>query len=129
MIQKDYSFHWAPQHSVKSYFAKFVRQFGVAADVLPTYMPVDSIKTNVQFEAVAKTLEKNIYAKEDEFYKKKGYLPSFQDMMAINEQYRKADCELYLDWRNQRSSAYDDRNVPDLSKFHFFFNPKSNSCN
>ncbi|WP_374074894.1 YiiX/YebB-like N1pC/P60 family cysteine hydrolase [Bdellovibrio bacteriovorus] len=126
MIEKDYSFHFAPQHSVKSYIAKIVRQFGVAADTLPKYMPLDSIRTNVQFEAVAKTLEKNIYAKEADFYKKHGYLPSFQDMLAINEQYRKADCELHLDWKFQRNSVYD--RVPDLSKFHYFFNNKAKAC-
>ncbi|MEK2646460.1 YiiX/YebB-like N1pC/P60 family cysteine hydrolase [Bdellovibrio sp. BCCA] len=128
MIEKDYSFHWAPQHSVKAYLAKFVRQFGMVADTLPKYMPIDSIKTNVQFEAVAKTLEKNIYEKEAEFYKQKGYLPSFQDMMVINEQYRRQDCEKHLAARNKVSESYDDRNVADLSKFHYFFYNKANTC-
>jgi len=130
MIQKGYEFHWAPQHSVKAYFAKFVRQFGIASDILPKYMPMNSIKTNVQFEAVAKTLEKNIYQKEDEFYKKHGYLPSFQDMLAINEEYRVQDCELHMDWKlNRNNGPHDDnRNAADMSKFHFFFNSKAKSC-
>ncbi|MFV8249281.1 YiiX/YebB-like N1pC/P60 family cysteine hydrolase [Bdellovibrio bacteriovorus] len=127
MIDKDYTFHWAPQHSVKAYFAKMVRQFGVAKDTLPKYMPVDSIKTNVQFEAVATLLEKNIYEKEKEFYQKKGYLPSFQDMLAINEAYRVADCKKHQEYRKQPMTV-DNKPLPDESKFHWFFYNKSKKC-
>lgn len=128
MIERDYTFHWMPQHTFKAYFAKFVRQFGIAADTLPKYMPMDSLKTNVQFEAVAKILEKNIYAKEDEFYKKNGYLPSFQDMLAINEQLRKDDCLVHKEWSSHRHAETDGFPGADLSKFHWFFRSKVNSC-
>ncbi|WP_415061802.1 YiiX/YebB-like N1pC/P60 family cysteine hydrolase [Bdellovibrio sp.] len=131
MIEKDYTFHWAAGHSIKAYFAKFVRQFGLVADTLPKYMPMDSLKTNVQFEAVAKVLEKNIYQKEEEFYKKKGYLPSFQDMLAINEEYRAQDCEAHKEWREKSNSPFTDereRNSTDPSKFHWFFNNSAKSC-
>ncbi len=127
MIQKDYTFHWAPQHSVKAYFAKMVRQFGVAKDTLPKYMPVDSIKTNVQFEAVAKVLEENIYKQEAEFYKKKGYLPSFQDMLAMNEAYRVQDCKLHREYLDQNRTV-DGAPSADSSKFHWFFYNKSKKC-
>ncbi|WP_413568563.1 YiiX/YebB-like N1pC/P60 family cysteine hydrolase [Bdellovibrio sp. HCB117] len=130
MIEKGYEYHWAPQHSIKSYFAKFVRQFGIAEDTLPKYMPIGSIKTNVQFEAVAKTLEKNIYAKEAEFYKKKGYLPSFQDMMKINEEYRYQDCKKQQAFR-EANRYPNDRDIggnPESSQFHYFFYNKSKDC-
>lgn len=119
MIEKGYNFHWEPKHAGKAYLAKMVRQFGVAKDTLPTYMPVDSIKTNVQFEAVASALEKNIYAKEGEFYKKNGYLPSFQDMLKMNEEYRVQDCK-----ENNRF------HLPGLNKseFHWFFYRENGSC-
>lgn len=129
MIEKEYSFHWAAPHSVKGYFAKFVRQFGIAADSLPKYMPMDSIITNIQFEAVAKVLEKNIYQKEGEFYKKNGYLPSFQDMMGMNEQFRKEDCSAHKDWVDKRNSVNEsDSAQTDSSRFHWFFYKKWSSC-
>jgi hypothetical protein len=112
MIKKDYAFHFAPLHSGKAWFAKFVRQFGVASETLPTYMPVESIKTTVQFEKVAGILEKNIYKKEEAFYKKNGYLPSFQDMLDMNEDFRLQDCK---------------GNVND--GFHWFFYNKDRKCN
>ncbi|WP_374029144.1 YiiX/YebB-like N1pC/P60 family cysteine hydrolase [Bdellovibrio bacteriovorus] len=132
MIDKDYTFHWAPQHSIKGYFAKFVRQFGIAADTLPKYMPIDSIQTNVKFEAVAKVLEKNIYKKEDEFYKKKGYLPSFQDMLAMNEEFRRTDCLENQAFRRESNAPFHDddrRNNVDTSRFHWFFYNDKRSCN
>ncbi|WP_413557848.1 YiiX/YebB-like N1pC/P60 family cysteine hydrolase [Bdellovibrio sp. HCB209] len=118
MIEKDYTFTWAPQHSAKAYLAKMVRQFGVAKDTLPKYMPVESIKTNVQFETVASILEKNIYEKEAEFYKKNGYLPSFQDMMAMNEEFRIKDCKAGV-----KNPA-----LGNMSKFHWFFHRKDDKC-
>jgi hypothetical protein len=119
MINKGYNFHWEPKHAGKAYLAKMVRQFGIAKDTLPTYMPVDSIKTNVQFQVVASALEKNIYAKEAEFYKKNGYLPSFQDLLIINEAYRLKDCR-----------DHEAFHIPglDKSEFHWFFYNESNKC-
>lgn len=124
MIEKDYSFHWSPKISIKSYFAKFVRHFGVAADKLPTYMPMDTLKTTIQFQAVATALEQNIYAKEDEFYKKNGYLPSFQDMLKINDDYRKADCL----WRRDGKHPENVDDISDLKKFHSFFYNDDGRC-
>ncbi|QDK43942.1 hypothetical protein DOM22_01565 [Bdellovibrio sp. ZAP7] len=119
MITKGYNFHWEPKHAGKAYLAKMVRQFGIAKDTLPKYMPVESIKTNVQFEVVASALEKNIYAKEAEFYKKNGYLPSFQDLLIINEAYRRKDC-------------MDDKalHIPGFggSQFHWFFYDDNHKC-
>lgn len=130
MIEKDYSFHWTPQHSLKAYFGKLVRQFGVAKDTLPKYMPVQSIKTTVQFEAVASLLEKNIYEKEADFYKKNGYLPSFQDMLAINEAYRKDDCRKHKEWLKAQMVPRHKDDPPNFneSQFHFFFHNDSKSC-
>lgn len=124
MIEKDYTFHWSPKHSIKGYFAKFIRQFGLVADKLPPYMPMDSVKTNIQFEAVATALEQNLYAKEADFYKEKGYLPSFQDMLKINEDYRKADCL----WRRNGKHPKQDKDAPDLKKFHSFFYNNEEKC-
>ncbi|MBO9666304.1 MAG: hypothetical protein J7501_05775 [Bdellovibrio sp.] len=112
MIQKGYNFHFAPLHSGKALLAKLVRQFGVAAETLPKYMPIESIKTTVQFEKVATILEQNLYKKEAEFYKKNGYLPSFQDMLAINEAFRVQDC----------------KGAPG-DGFHWFFYNNDRKCN
>lgn len=130
MIEKKYEFHWAAPHSLKAYFAKLVRQFGVAKETLPKYMPMDSIKTNVQFEAVAAVLEANIYAKEKDFYKANGYLPSFQDMMAINDQLRREDCFAEQKWRQEMSNIPGSSgSILSPSKFHWFFYDKELSCN
>ncbi|WP_413586123.1 YiiX/YebB-like N1pC/P60 family cysteine hydrolase [Bdellovibrio sp. HCB274] len=119
MIEKGYDFHWDMKHTSKSYLAKLVRQFGMVKETLPKYMPINAIETTVQFEAVAVALEKNIYQKEQEFYKKNGYLPSFQDLLAINEAYRIQDCKdgkrLTLPGLNR-------------SEFHGFFYSDSNKC-
>lgn len=125
---KNYEFHWSPEHTVKAYVAKLVRQFGVAADKLPTYMPLKSIKTNLQFETVALALEKNIYEKEEELYKKNGYLPSAQDFLEINEEYRKNDCAERAKWMRKNNVSKDQSIVDNLSKFHYFFYSKDHTC-
>ncbi len=130
MIEKNYTFEFAPAHSIKAYFAKFVRQFGIAADTLPTYMPMDSLKTNVQFAAVATALEKNIYAKEEQFYKENGHLPSFQDMLAMNDDFRKKDCVLYQEYLKERRESLGKRDAqPKVrSSFHWFFSSPKKTC-
>lgn len=130
MIEKDYTFESAPAHTIKAYFAKFVRQFGIAADTLPPYMPMDSLKTNVQFAAVAAALEKNIYAKEDQFYKENGHLPSFQDMLAMNDEFRKNDCVAYQEYLKERRESLGQRDAqPKVrSSFHWFFWSPKKTC-
>ncbi|MGZ3769631.1 MAG: YiiX/YebB-like N1pC/P60 family cysteine hydrolase [Bdellovibrio sp.] len=118
MIKKDYSFHWFLGHTVKAYTALLLRQFGYLTDTLPTYMPVESVHTNIQFQAVATALEKNLFAKEDEFKRTHGYLPSFQDMLKINEEYRMQDCK-----DSQKITG-----LLDLTKFHTFFYNNAWKC-
>lgn len=127
MIDKDYTYYPAASHSLKAMFAKLVRQFGIAKDTLPKYMPVASIKTNVQFEVVASLLEKNIYAKEKAFYDKHGFSPSFQDMLAINDEFRRQDCAKHEEYRKAQNSVFvDDKNTSrDTSEFHWFFHGSS----
>lgn len=121
MIKKDYTYFWSPKHSAKAYLAKIVRQVGIAADTLPTYMPMNSIIVNIQFQAVATALEHNLYAKEEEYRKKHGHLPSFKDMLQINEDYRRADCLLEFYKREPQKMA----NGKEPIKFHsFFYNPE-----
>ncbi|AHI06753.1 hypothetical protein BDW_11265 [Bdellovibrio bacteriovorus W] len=130
MIEKDYKFYWAPQHSGLAYIAKIARQFGLVSETLPKYMPIQSIRTNVKFEAVAKTLQENLYSKEKEYYAKNKYLPSFQEMMKINEEYRIKDCLLREESVKSQQAAYDrDSTKVDRSKFHWFFRSKTaKSC-
>ncbi|MEN0059305.1 MAG: YiiX/YebB-like N1pC/P60 family cysteine hydrolase [Bdellovibrio sp.] len=128
MIHEDYTFKTRIPHVMRAYFAKIVRQFGIAKDTLPTYMPIDSITTNVKFEAVAKVLEQNIYKVEKELYEKNGYLPSFQDMLQINEEFRREDCARHKEWLAKQSSPSEERNEPDTSQFHWFFASEVDSC-
>ena len=114
MIEKDYTFNWALNNAAKAYLAKIVRYFGIAADSLPSYMPIQTLQTTIQFEAVAKALEKNLFEKEAEFYKTNGYLPAFQDMIKINEDFRLTDCKTA---QNGKTPV-----------FHFFFHPTKNVC-
>jgi hypothetical protein len=117
MLKKDYTFHMNFKNLTRSHLAKVFRDFGFLADTLPRYMPIDAVKTTIQFEAVANVLEQNIYAKEKEFYAKNGYLPSFEDMKKINEEFRKEDCQ-----RNLRPTLLKP------TKFHNFFNNGRKSC-
>lgn len=130
MIEKDYKFYWAPQHSGLAYIAKIARQFGLVSETLPKYMPIQSIRTNVKFEAVAKTLQDNLYTKEKEYYAKNKYLPSFQEMLKINEDYRLKDCLLREESVKAQRTAYEgDPTKADRSKFHWFFRSKTaKSC-
>jgi hypothetical protein len=80
-------------------------------------MPIASVKTTVQFEAVANALQDNLYAKEKEFYVKNGYSPSFQDMMKINDEYRVEDCKKNLN-----------ATLLNPTKFHNFFNNGAKKC-
>lgn len=128
MIDKKYVYNKSFGHMSKAYAAKFLRQFGFLKDTLPKYMPMDSIKTNVQFQAVAMILEKNIYAKEEAYYKEKGYLPSFTDLMAFNEQYRKEDCDKQILWEEaHKGKVYRGQMPKKESEFHWFFAPE-NAC-
>lgn len=117
MIKKDYTFNWTMKNATRAHMAKFLRDFGLFKDTLPRYMPIEAVKTTVQFEAVANTLEENLYAKEKEFYAKYGYSPSFQDMMKINDEYRIEDCK-----RGQRPT------LMKPTKFHSFFKSSSDKC-
>ncbi|MFS4458135.1 YiiX/YebB-like N1pC/P60 family cysteine hydrolase [Bdellovibrio sp. HCB2-146] len=128
MIQKKYKYTASLGQTSKAYLAKFLRQFGVLEDTLPKYMPMNSIKTNVQFEAVAKVLEKNIYEKEQIFYKEKGYLPTFTDMLAFNEDFRRFDCKRYEAYEELKRKHLPFMPPPrDLSQIHWFFSPEG-SC-
>ena len=128
MIEKNYTFHWTAKMSTKAYLGKFLRQFGLLKDKMPKYMPIRTIATTLQFEGVATVLEQNIYKKEDEYYKKNGYLPTFKALMDINEAFRKEDCltnQAFMD-------KVDDESSPSMPypQFHWFFSPDKNaSCN
>ncbi|MNT09548.1 hypothetical protein D3C72_1443350 [compost metagenome] len=95
MIDKDYTFYGTASVSAQSYAGKFIRQFGFMKDDFPKYMPIKTMQSVLQFQEVAEALQKNLYEKEDKFYKAKGYLPSFSDMMVANDEYRKQDCLYY----------------------------------
>jgi len=107
MIDKNYNFHDTMWISTQTYLGKILRQIGFLKDLMPTYMPIQTIRSTLQFETVAEALEKNLYQKEDEYYKAHGYLPSFQEMMLSNDEYRKQDCVLYAQGKK--------------SKFHYLF--------
>jgi len=95
MIEKNYRFYDSLWISVEALLGKTLRYVGFLKDLMPTYMPMDTIKTTLHFEKVAQTLEENLYSKEAEYYKANGYLPSFQEMMMWNDDYRRKDCESY----------------------------------
>lgn len=122
MIDKKYVYSKSFSHSSKAYLAKFLRQFGLLKETLPKYMPMDSIKTNVQFQVVAQILEKNIFAKEEAYYKEKGYLPSFTDLMAMNEEFRQKDCAKQELWIKAHEGRVFRGPMPkEESEFHWFF--------
>jgi hypothetical protein len=125
MIEKKYVYSKSFGHTSKAYMGKFLRQFGFLKDTLPKYMPMDSIKTNVQFQAVATVLEKNIFAKEEAYYKEKGYLPSFTELMAMNEEFRQADCAKQELWFKAHEGRVFRGPMPkEESQFHWFFSPE-----
>lgn len=130
MIKKDYEFNFNFTSSLKSYLGKFLRQFGLVKDVMPKYMPLQTIKTTAQFEAVATTLEKNLYAQEDEFYKTHGYLPTFSEFMAMNDAFRRQDCETHQEFLRQNGRGFQGEGPApgDKSKFSWFFNSKKKGC-
>ncbi|QLY24716.1 YiiX/YebB-like N1pC/P60 family cysteine hydrolase [Bdellovibrio sp. KM01] len=113
MIKKDYTFYEPWWLGTEATLGKGLRFLGFMKDQMPTYMPKDTIKTILLFEGVSDSLEKNLFDKEKAFYEKRGYPPSFQDMMLANEQKRKEDCALYEKGKK--------------SEFHSFFRGKG--CN
>lgn len=117
MTKEGYTFEPTAKNLTRAHLAKFLRQFGMLSDTLPRYMPIEAVKTTVQFEAVAKVLEENLYAKEAEFYALHGYQPSFQDMMKINNDFRKEDCLRGLNPMLMK-----------MPKFHQFFNDGTKKC-
>lgn len=95
MIEKGYTFYWSFSVSAQSYLGKTFRQFGFLKDQFPTYMPIETMQSVLQFQTVAEILEENLYKKEDAYYKAHGYLPSFLDMMAANDKFRREDCQRF----------------------------------
>lgn len=123
MIERDYRFRWNDNINVKTYLGKVLRQAGFLSNTLPTYMPMDAIRTSLQFEAAAGALEDHLFEREDRFFEKNGYSYSFREMLAINEEFRKKDCEIHR--RAQRSNR--GPVIGDYSRFSSFFSPK-NGC-
>lgn len=120
MIDKKYRFHWNPFIQTKGLMAKVLRQMGFLRETLPTYMPLQSVQTTLQFEVVAKALEENLYAKEKEFYAQKGHSMTFRELLAVNESYRQEDCR-----KKQRASPGRSEDRSDPPEFSdFFYSPK-----
>lgn len=131
LIEKKYDFYINFPTSAKSYLGKFLRQFGFFEDMMPKYMPIQTMNTVAQFQSVAAALEKNLYAKEDEYYKKNGYLPTFSDFIAINEEFRKQDCLEHKGESNLNPAdlVVNFKGLGRKSKFHWFFHAKDSGCN
>ncbi len=129
MIEKDYKFHGTVGNFLTSNLGKVARQLGFGSTIMPKYMPVDSIKVTLQFNGVASVLEQNIYKQEAAYLKRHGYLPTFQDMMAMNDRYRQQDCLLHEQWKERQKSGYAKiRSQRDQSQFHIFFRNDVESC-
>lgn len=97
MIDKGYVFYNSAWVTTQAYLGKGLRYLGFMDEEFPTYMPLKTMKSVVQFETVADALEANLEKKEDEYYKAKGYLPSFMDMMVWNDEFRAKDCQMFKD--------------------------------
>lgn len=118
MTDGQYRYHWSAFHGGKGVLAKLLRQFGLFTDQLPPYMPMNTLQMTLQFESVATALQDNIYEKESKYYKANGHSMSFAEMLSINEQFRREDCQKHRD-----AMAGDPMAPGDLSKFHWFFYP------
>lgn len=128
MIQKGYDFHTNVEINVKGFLAKIIRQFGLIKDKIPAYMPIKTINTTLKFEAIATTLEKNIYNKEKEFFEAHGYSLAFKDMLKINEDFRISDCLKHQSYLKENMIPKDTPFEKDPSIFHWFFYSKKTDC-
>lgn len=99
MIKRGDRFHGDAWLSGKAFLAKFLRQFGLFTEKLPSYMPLKTVRTTLQFEAVAQGLFENLALQEAEFFRENGSTHSFRELMAFNDQLRKKDCN---EWVRQR---------------------------
>jgi hypothetical protein len=97
MVDKKYRFYDSWWISIQAYLGKALRRLRLLKDLMPPYMPIHTIKTTLHFETVAEFLESNLYQKEADYYKAHDYLPSFQEMMVWNEEYRLMDWRLFID--------------------------------
>lgn len=129
MTKDKYEYSFTFPVTGKAFVAKISRQFGFFSKDLPKYMPMNTLLTTLKFEAIATTLEKNIYEKEAAYFKTHGHSLTFKDMMAINDEYRRKDCELHRQFLDSANSPYGEgMRSGDKSKFHWFFNNKATSC-
>ncbi|MBO9667495.1 MAG: hypothetical protein J7501_11870 [Bdellovibrio sp.] len=96
----NYSFYPNWWITTQAYIGKSIRYLGFMSDEFPTYMPIQTMESVLQFETVSKALEANLQKIENDYYTAKGYLPSFQEMMIFNNDYRKADCLLYQEGKS-----------------------------
>lgn len=125
IINKKYDFKPAPGIATKAGLVKLARQFGLAKEHLPTYMPFSTLVTNLKYQAVATTLEQNIYKIEADYYKKNGHSMSFKEMMSEHDRLRVKDC---IAEKQFQSEPVQDYESPKPSTFHWFFRGNLNSC-
>lgn len=123
MIKRGDRFKGDAWLSGKAFMAKFLRQFGLLTEKLPTYMPVKTVKTTLQFEAVATALLDNLTASEAEFFRQNGYTHSFRELMQLNDQFRRKDCDAWMRSQGRMTTEQ----PPEKVVFSSFFN-NGKSC-
>lgn len=120
ITDRNYQFQSTLGHSAKALLGKTIRQFGLMSDTLPTYMPVKTINIVLQFETTFAALFDNLGRKETEYYRQHNHMMTFQQMMQVNEEFRRQDCA---------NNLADPRDTGATSKFHWFFSPlKRQNC-
>lgn len=128
-MQKGYKYRAPLNVRAQARIAKILRwATGKYADSFPKEMPQGFLKMFMQIRAAARILETNLYKKEEEFYKRTGHSLTYKEMLALNEEYRKADCKAAATKFKQaghQPGIFDD---PENAPFHLFFNPGNKPC-
>lgn len=136
IIERGYRYRAPMNIQVMAWMGKVVRYANLGyADVFPKNMPTGFLRMFLQIRAAARILQNNLYQKEKEFYARHGHSMTYKEMLAINEEYRKVDCEearkrypKYMlasgDFFSRMVSKLD----PEKSPFHLFFNNGKQEC-
>ena len=90
-------------------------------------MRSSTLETIILFQSLADTLEKHLFATEEAYFKDKCLSMTFKDLLRVNEELRRKDCESYrLNIEKQQEPGF----IPASVELHNSFRVSvRSSCN
>jgi hypothetical protein len=124
---KGSKFKFSPAAKAKARAAWALRQLGFARDKLQKHMRPSTLETVFLFQSLSESLEKHLFATEEAYFQRQGHSMTFKDLLHVNEEFRRKDCEAHkLNLQKQHEADF----IPVPVEFHNSFRMSHrDSCN